>query len=175
MAKKKAPFNVNASIRGAIRRVFARSPIVIEVKMSGRRDVPKYNKDGSRSKKDAVQYQCQVCENWVGSNYISVDHIEPVISIEDGFQDWNTFVARLWCDKSNLQRICDDCHHTKTQEERFARTFKQEKETLADIECGKLSREEQKKWLKKFTPKKLLKYPKDFVDTILSIKQQLKK
>lgn len=173
--KPKKSFNVNATIRGAIRRAFARSPSVQEVMAASRREVPRYNKDGSRHKKNWVQRQCEVCQEWASTSKMSVDHIEPVVSTTEGFVDWNTFVARLWCDKSNLQRICDTCHHTKTQQERFDRAFKLESEQLQAIEYGKLSLEEQKKWAKKFTPKKLLKYPEEFVARIMDLKKRLKK
>lgn len=116
--KKRPPYNQNSAIRSALRRTFSRSPIVREVLMAGRREVPKYNKDGTRAKKNAVQYQCEVCGKWVGSTHVEVDHINSVIDNEVGFIDWNTFIARLFCDKSNLQRICDDCHDIKTQKER---------------------------------------------------------
>jgi 5-methylcytosine-specific restriction endonuclease McrA len=153
-------------IRGAIRRTFSRSPIVREVLMSGRREIPKYNKDGSRAKKDAVQYQCQVCLTWTGSTKVVVDHVEPVISVEDGFKDWNTFVDRLFCDKGNLQRICDPCHDKKTGEERFERMYKKDQEELRKLETSTVTNEDFKKFLKKFTKKKLANYPQDWQDRI---------
>src|SRR5260370_1172130 len=91
---------------------------------------PPMTAPAARAKKDAVQRQCQVCNNWVGSTHMAVDHIEPVISIEDGFQDWNEFIDRVWCAKSNLQRICDPCHDKKTYAERIARLTKQYTEEL---------------------------------------------
>src|SRR5690242_6187581 len=107
-SKKRPPFNQNAAVRGAIRRIFSRSPVKIEVQMAHRREVPRYNKDGSRGKVDAVQYQCNVCKNWVGSTHVEVDHIVPVIEVnEQGFVDWNTFVERTFCGPENLQVICD--------------------------------------------------------------------
>lgn len=119
--KKKRTWNENAAIRGAVRRIFSRSPVVWEVLSEGRREVPKYRKDGSRARKDAVQYLCQVCNQWVGSTKIAVDHIDPVIPADSTFLDWNTFIARLFCGKENLQRICDGCHYVKTQDERRRR------------------------------------------------------
>ena len=175
--KKKPPFNQNSAVRSAIRRVFSRSPIVRETMFKVRREVPKYNKDGSRAKKDAVQYQCGVCSTWTKSTAISVDHIEPVISVDDGFQDWNTFISRVFCPITNLQVICDDCHQKKTNKERFDRQFKQDQELIWSLEnemdCWDF--EEARKSLKKFTPKKLLAYPKDFVDRILKLKLHLGK
>jgi 5-methylcytosine-specific restriction endonuclease McrA len=132
--KKKPKYNQNSVIRGALRRAFARSPLVQEVMQESRREEPRYNKDGSRHKKNWVKRQCQVCNNWVSTSKMAVDHINPVVSVDDGFNDWNEFIARLWCDKTNLQRICDDCHDKKTQEERVARLLKQYTEELNDLE-----------------------------------------
>jgi hypothetical protein len=114
-------WNQNASIRGALRRMFARSPVVREVLMKVRRTVPKFNSDGNRSKKDAVQYHCSVCSEWVKSTAVSVDHITPVICVDDGFVDWNVFISRLFCEPDNLQVICDTCHQEKTNAERAER------------------------------------------------------
>lgn len=134
LVKKKPKYNQNSVIRGALRRAFARSPLVQEKMQESRREVPRYNKDGSRHKKDSVQRQCEVCQTWVGSTKIAVDHIDPVVSVDDGFNDWNEFVDRLWCDKKNLQRICNTCHDSKTAAERIARLTKQYTEELNIIE-----------------------------------------
>lgn len=170
--KKRPPFNENAAVRSAIRRVFSRSPIVREVMFKVRREVPKYNKDGSRAKKDAVQYQCGVCKTWTKSTAISVDHIEPVISVDVGFQDWNEFVRRLFCKAENLQVICDDCHQKKTNKERFDRQLKKDQELIWSLEnefdCWEL--DEARKSLVKFTPKKLLIYPQDLQERIVKLK-----
>ena len=119
--KKKPKYNVNSAIRSALRRTFSRSPIVREVLMAGRREVPKYRKDKSLALRPSVQYSCQVCDAWTPSTKISIDHKIPVIPVDGTFVDWNTFVDRLWCSKDNLQRICDDCHAIKTKQERDQR------------------------------------------------------
>jgi hypothetical protein len=155
--KKRPPYNQNAMIRGSIRRTFSRSPVVREVLMAGRREVPKHNKDGSLAKKPAVQYQCQVCNCWVSSTKVTVDHIEPVISVDEGFVDWNQFVARLFCDKVNLQRICDDCHDAKTQKERIARLLNQYHQELLGFEMAVMQGiipADYKKMLNKYIAKK---------------------
>lgn len=131
---KKNKFNQNAAIRGALRRTFSRSPVVREVLMAVRREIPKFNKDGSRSKKDSVQYKCNVCGNWVGSTKVSVDHISPVITVEVGFVDWTEFVNRLFCGKENLQCLCDDCHQKKSKKERIARLCRKYGEDLDEYE-----------------------------------------
>jgi len=134
--KKKPKYNQNSAIRGALRRSFSRSPIVREVMMKSRREIAKFNKDGSRSKKDAVQYLCGTCGKWSNSTSSAVDHISPVISVEVGFVDWNEFVARLFCGPENLQVICDTCHDQKTNAERIARLTKQYTEELDDLEAS---------------------------------------
>ena len=133
--KKPKVFNQNAAIRGAIRRIFSRSPIKIEVQMKVRREVPRYKKDGTRAKVDSVQYQCNVCKSWVGSTKIEVDHIIPVVEVnEKGFVDWNMFVERLFCGPENLQVICDPCHDKKTHEEQLKRQAAKDRVVLDQIE-----------------------------------------
>lgn len=137
----KRTWNENAACRGAWRRIFARSPIVIEVLNEGRRTVPRLKKDGSRHKVDEVQFHCQVCGNWVMRKFMEVDHIVPVIDEEKGFKDWNTFHSRLFCDKKNLQRICDPCHDKKTYAERMKRNtikYNIELDAIEDM-IGKVS------------------------------------
>jgi hypothetical protein len=54
---------------------------------------------------------------------IDVDHIEPVVALEDsgGAKDWNVVVARMFCEESNIQAICIFCHKLKTASERSER------------------------------------------------------
>jgi 5-methylcytosine-specific restriction endonuclease McrA len=151
--KKKPKYNQNSVIRGALRRAFARSPLVQEVMNESRREVPRYKQDGTRHKKNWVQRQCEVCGNWESSSKMAVDHIDPVVSVNEGFQDWNEFISRLWCERKNLQRICDTCHDKKTAEERTARLLKQYTEEL-DAIVSELAQTADNKAIKK----KLTKY-----------------
>lgn len=171
--KKKTPsFNQNAVLRGAIRRAFARSPIIREILNESRREVPRYKKDGSLHKVPSVQRQCQVCNEWVGASHIAVDHIIPVISTEGTFVDWNTYVKAVWCGRENLQRICDTCHQIKTNKERFERDFNAEQKVANFLEVGFPDGPTAIKFLKKFNNKKLDRYPIDFQDKILMLKKR---
>lgn len=158
--KKRPPYNQEAAIRGALRRAFSRSPIVQEVMAASRREVPRFNKDGSQHKKNWVQRQCEVCDQWVSTSKMAVDHKIPVISVDHGKQSWDEFIARLWCDKSNLQRICDPCHDKKTQEERITRLLIKYTAELDDIANSmnalgpSRSLSDLKKILSKYTSKK---------------------
>lgn len=133
--KKKPKYNKNSAIRSAIRRAFSRSPVVQEVLKEARTEEPKYNKNGSLAKKPSVFYTCAECKKKFKGTEVAVDHIDPVIPIDQTFKDWNTFVDRLgWEVKENLQVLCSyllknkhlhgdipSCHHKKTQEEKAAR------------------------------------------------------
>lgn len=173
--KKQAPFNRDMVIRGAIRRTFARAPIKQEILREGRREVPKYRKDGSLAAKPAVQYHCAVCLNWVPSTSIAVDHIVPVIDPEVGFVSWETFVDRLYCDKSNLQRICSPCHNSKTQAENLQRRISKDTEKINELEkeigSKKVSKAALKKSLAKFSSKVLAQYPTDLSYRINRLKE----
>ena len=116
-------YNENSAIRSALRRSFSRSPIARGVKNAGRREVPKYKKDGTLALKPSVQYHCQCCQQWVPSGDIKIDHIIPVVDVKIGFVDWNTYIPRLWCAVSNLQRLCSACHDVKTAQEDVERTY----------------------------------------------------
>lgn len=133
--KKKPKWNANAAFRGALRRVFARSPVVRAVRDAARREYDKYNKDGSLAKRKGVEYQCAICGRWFPSKHISVDHIDPVINPETGWAGWDDFITRLDCTADNLQVVCSytkkhedttheygkySCHYEKTQAERIA-------------------------------------------------------
>jgi len=52
---------------------------------------------------------------------MNVDHIEPAVDPEKGFESWDVFIDRLFCEKDNLQAICLGCHAKKTKEERLVK------------------------------------------------------
>lgn len=175
----KTKWSQDTAIRGALRRVFSRSPVVREVLMKNRREVPKYRKDGTRAKRDAVQYQCNLCNEWVGSTKIAVDHIEPVISVDEGFIDFNTFIERLFCDADNLQPICETCHRLKTNAERIARLVKQYSAELDSLESGiqakTIPAKEAKEKLRKYISKKKTDGLKGIADRATKLREQLNK
>jgi hypothetical protein len=182
--KKKPPFNQEMAIRGTNRRLFARSPIVVEKKEESRQEFPRYKKDGTLAKKPWVRRQCEVCNEWVGSTKIAIDHIDPVVPPEGfpaTFDMWDRitlFLKRLWCDKANLQRICDPCHDIKTNAERIARLTKQYTGELDSIEKTILSNQynskDLRKMLSKYTAKKKTIGLQLIVQRAQRLKDQLK-
>jgi hypothetical protein len=187
--KKRPPYNQESVVRGALRRAFSRSPLVREVLEESRQEFPRYKKDGTRHKKNWVKRQCQVCDEWVSSSHIAVDHIDPVISVEQGKQDWNTYIDRLWCNtsgKANLQRICDPCHDLKTAKERIARLTKQYTLELNELEEAiqdmfavggpdKTTIKNYKKLLSKYTAKKKTLGLGPIVQRAIDLKDKIQK
>ena len=52
---------------------------------------------------------------------VQVDHTVPVIDPVNGFETWDIFVERLFCDIGNLSVLCKPCHKIKTDEEKAIR------------------------------------------------------
>ncbi len=80
-------------------------------------------------------YQCNICKQ-VGfkRQQLHVDHINPVVSVEDGFQSLDEFVSRLYVDEHELQALCLTCHEIKTNTENKMRQFhKDEKKSLTNV------------------------------------------
>lgn len=69
-------------------------------------------------------YKCNICKQ-IGfkRQQLHVDHINPVVSVEDGFQSLDEFVSRLYVEEHELQVICEPCHYIKTQTENKMRQF----------------------------------------------------
>lgn len=52
---------------------------------------------------------------------VHVDHITPIISVEEGFTTWDDVVDRMFCELDNLQVLCSKCHDEKTDKEKEGR------------------------------------------------------
>jgi hypothetical protein len=57
---------------------------------------------------------CAGCGGFFVARDVQVDHIDPVVDPEDGFQDLDVFIDRLYCEAENLQVLCKECHKVKT-------------------------------------------------------------
>lgn len=72
------------------------------------------------------KYLCAICGNIVsptvnGKKNVAVDHIVPVVDVEEGFTTWDNYIERMFCEEDNLQLICSICHDKKTKAEREGR------------------------------------------------------
>lgn len=75
-------------------------------------------------------YHCTVCEsnvpvtkviNGKRLRNVQVDHIEPVVNSEYGFDTWDEYIERMFCEKENLRVVCSDCHDQLTASQRLKR------------------------------------------------------
>jgi len=74
----------------------------------------------------AEHYTCNDCKGDFPAKDVHIDHIFPVVSPEDGFTDWDSFIRNLFCGKENLQVLCKSCHlDGKTKEENKIRKLSQ--------------------------------------------------
>lgn len=72
------------------------------------------------------KYFCAGCKQVVPltlnkKKNVFVDHIESVVDTKEGFQGWDVFIERLFCEADGLQVLCKECHDSVTAEEREER------------------------------------------------------
>jgi 5-methylcytosine-specific restriction endonuclease McrA len=83
------------------------------------------------------RYRCAGCSAIVDRKSAAADHIDPVVDISRGFEGWDSYAARLFCQRSGLQVLCKACHSAKTKAENVERKkWKKirESRTAADVE-----------------------------------------
>ena len=73
--------------------------------------------------KGGKRYACAYCNQACSATEIQVDHIDSVVPNGMMQKDMtiDEYVNRLYCDVSNLQVLCKDCHKEKTNSERKRR------------------------------------------------------
>lgn len=86
--------------------------------MWGKKLNPKTGRQG-------LHYTCAACNKEYPAKEVNVDHINPVVDPNKGFENWDVFIDRLFCGKENLQVLCTTCHTKKTNEERKQRGNKE--------------------------------------------------
>jgi len=101
--------------------------IVSVLRSGSRRWPPKYETlNESKTEKKinvatgrlAQHFKCKKCKKDFPAKMVQVDHIEPVVDPALGFETWDKFIERLFCDKGNLQTLCKVCHDKKTKKEK---------------------------------------------------------
>jgi 5-methylcytosine-specific restriction endonuclease McrA len=110
-----------------------RSFVTSALRAASRRWPPKYKalkvafvgrKVNTKTGKLAMHYKCaNCCKHFVATD-VQVDHIEPVVDPIKGFQTWDIFINRIFCEIENLQTLCKPCHKIKTDLEKQERKKK---------------------------------------------------
>ncbi len=71
------------------------------------------------------KYECVLCGPAIthGRKEVQVDHKVPVIPLT-GWDTFDAFIERLFCDVAGLQVLCKPCHSVKTKAENAKRSKK---------------------------------------------------
>lgn len=100
------------ALRSFLRRCWVRWP----ERMACIREAKRQYK--GENKRQKWEYRCNMCYNYFKwADGMTVDHIIPAGTFLCN-DDYKTFVPGLFCDRSNLQVLCSDCHSKKTADER---------------------------------------------------------
>lgn len=82
---------------------------------SGRKDaVKKATLPDGRSR-------CEMCHGPFEKSMTDVDHMDPVVSIEEGWTNWDDYINRLLCAADRLRVLCKPCHRNLTGQQNVAR------------------------------------------------------
>lgn len=106
-------------LKAAVRRVFARSDLRREA-LESVKIVSHFDPEHPRVKHWS---KCPHCRNIVPRYLFVVDHIAPVVPVHMTLElmTWDDLINNVWCEKSNLQPLCKECHAKKTSVERKLR------------------------------------------------------
>lgn len=82
--------------------------------------------------KYVYERQCDGCGQWteLKDDLLEVDHIVEVGPFEG---DWNATVKRMYCEQSNLQALCKECHDRKTARFVASLIFKRKNKEVIEL------------------------------------------
>lgn len=81
---------------------------------------PERNKALQHARIERGLYACNQCKGTFKKKDIKLDHINPVVAVT-GFTTWDDYINRLFCDYTNFQVVCENCHNVKTMIEKQER------------------------------------------------------
>lgn len=87
-----------------------------------RRSRTRLKKDGTPAAKDQITFICEICGEEKPQTERDIDHIQA-IGEQPGWppgtgRSWDSWLAALFCDLTNLRALCKPCHKLKTKEEK---------------------------------------------------------
>ena len=70
--------------------------------------------------KKKIMYECHECNSAFDIKDVQVDHLEPIGRTPEltEYDQWGTWLAKLFCDVDRLRVMCKPCHAGKTKDER---------------------------------------------------------
>ncbi len=63
-----------------------------------------------------------------------VDHILPIVDPDTGFVSYDMLIERMFCEADNLQVLCNECHTTKTNDEKARAKARRARDKGNDID-----------------------------------------
>lgn len=105
-------------IRSAIRAAFRRWPPKFDVLRNAFTEARLNPLSGRMAK----HYRCAECDKDFPMKGVQVDHKHPVVHPKRGFEGWDTYIQRMYCEAKGLQVLCKVCHALKSKRERALRT-----------------------------------------------------
>jgi 5-methylcytosine-specific restriction endonuclease McrA len=75
------------------------------------------------ARRDRGLYECASCKNLFRNKEYCVDHISPIVPVT-GFDSWDGFIERLFCEADGFQILCYPCHDLKSSNENIVRKIK---------------------------------------------------
>lgn len=84
-------------------------------------------------------HRCASCGGLFPQSALRADHIEPVVHPERGFEGWDVYVSRMFCEADGFAALCEPCHAAKTAAERAMRAGKLARKTAPRPRSSKKS------------------------------------
>jgi 5-methylcytosine-specific restriction endonuclease McrA len=97
---------------------------------------PEYKEAKDKMRIDVGTYRCEICQclmyegtsdkrfNEFRLKYSELkrqkpqlDHKDPVVDISKGWEGFDLYIERLFCDTEGLQVLCKECHDIKSAKE----------------------------------------------------------
>jgi hypothetical protein len=60
------------------------------------------------------QYRCNICKGIYAKKDTHMDHRFPIVNPLKGWENFDTYIDRLFVEKELFQRLCLSCHGLKT-------------------------------------------------------------
>lgn len=93
--------------------------IIAHLRRIGYRNIT-YKSNMAAAHRGFGEWECAGCKGIFKREELHGDHRHPVIEPEKGFEDWNTFMERLFL--GEIQPLCKSkCHAEKTKAENITR------------------------------------------------------